>query len=76
TGIGIAPERLSDMMAAFTGGPGSPYAGDPQAPYTGEKGWGLGLAISRSLVEMHGGAIAIDSRLGEGTTVTVDLPEY
>lgn len=76
TGIGIAPERISDMMAAFTGGPGSPYAGDPQAPYTGEKGWGLGLAISRSLVEMHGGAIAIDSRLGEGTTVTVDLPEY
>ncbi len=76
TGIGIAPERISDMMMAFTGGPGSPYAGDPQAPYTGEKGWGLGLAISRSLVEMHGGAIAIDSRLGEGTTVTVDLPEY
>ncbi|MEQ8804273.1 MAG: PAS domain-containing sensor histidine kinase [Rhodospirillales bacterium] len=76
TGIGIPPERLDDITAAFAGGPQSPYAGDPQAPYTGEKGWGLGLAISRSLVEMHGGAITIDSRLGEGTTVTVDLPEY
>jgi PAS domain S-box-containing protein len=76
TGIGIAPERLDEMMTAVTGGPGSSYVGDPQAPYTVEKGWGLGLAISRSLVEMHGGAIAIDSRLGAGTTVTVDLPEY
>ncbi len=76
TGIGIAPERLDEMMATVTGGPGSPYVGDPQAPYTVEKGWGLGLAISRSLVEMHGGAIAIESRLGAGTTVTVDLPEY
>tara|TARA_R110000772_G_scaffold73216_4_gene159770 strand:- start:68240 stop:70180 length:1941 start_codon:yes stop_codon:yes gene_type:complete len=76
TGIGIPPERLDDITAAFAGGGQSPCAGDPQAPYTVEKGWGLGLAISRSLVEMHGGAITIDSRLGEGTTVTVDLPEY
>lgn len=68
TGIGIEPERLGEITA--------PFAGGPQAPYAAEKGWGLGLAISRSLVELHGGTIEIESRLGEGTTVIVELPEY
>ena len=33
-----------------------------------------GLATSRQSVERHGGAIGIESRVGEGTTVTVSLP--
>jgi len=37
-------------------------------------GSGLGLWISRSLVELHGGAIALASRPGEGTSVSVTLP--
>ena len=41
---------------------------------TRPSGTGLGLAIVDRIVEAHGGHLAIDSRAGEGTTVTVFLP--
>ena len=37
-------------------------------------GAGLGLALSKQIVDAHGGRITLDSRPGEGTTVTVWLP--
>jgi two-component system cell cycle sensor histidine kinase PleC len=39
------------------------------------RGTGLGLALVRSLAEMHGGALRIESVEGQGTTVTVTLPQ-
>jgi signal transduction histidine kinase len=45
-------------------------------PYftTKEGGTGLGVAVSRGLIEQHGGQLHYESRAGKGTTVTIDLP--
>ena len=41
---------------------------------TRAKGIGLGLAVCKSIIERHGGAIEVESRAGKGTTFTVKLP--
>jgi signal transduction histidine kinase len=66
-GIGISADKLADITSPFVKG-----ASDPLV--VAEKGWGLGLAISRSLAELHGGSISIESEPGKGTSITVILP--
>jgi cell cycle sensor histidine kinase DivJ len=66
TGVGIGAEDL-------------PRIGDPffQARSSYDRrhdGTGLGLSIVKGLLGLHGGAMAIDSKLGEGTRVTIRLP--
>lgn len=63
-GIGIAPEHQSRIFEQF-------YRID-EAP--GAHGVGLGLFISRHFVEAHGGAIEVQSALGEGARFIVTLP--
>ncbi|MBI2001928.1 MAG: HAMP domain-containing protein [candidate division NC10 bacterium] len=60
TGSGIPPEHLSKIFDPFF--------------TTKEKGTGLGLSVVYGIVEKHGGKITVDSRVGQGTTVTVCLP--
>jgi two-component system, cell cycle sensor histidine kinase DivJ len=66
TGIGIAPEHLGRLGDAFFQVRGS-YART-------HDGAGLGLSIVKGLVKLHGGEVAVRSRVGEGTRVTVLLP--
>jgi signal transduction histidine kinase len=66
TGIGIAPDQIGKVL-------------EPFGQVKGERirkhdGTGLGLPIAKHLVELHGGVLTIESRLGQGTTVRVVLP--
>lgn len=61
TGKGIPPEYI-------------PHIFDPFFSTKEEGGTGLGLSVSYSTVKSHGGNIKVDSRLGVGTTFTVQLP--
>ena len=66
TGIGMSPEEIPIALAAF-GQVDSSLARK-------HEGTGLGLPLSKALVEMHGGQLLIESEVGIGTTVTVRLP--
>jgi signal transduction histidine kinase len=68
TGPGIPPEVLPHLFERFY------RAGAPPANGGSETSTGLGLAIAKQLVELHGGRIAVASRAGQGTTVSVTLP--
>jgi PAS domain S-box-containing protein len=60
TGIGIPPENLDKIFDPFF--------------TTKQDGSGLGLATSYSIVQKHGGTIIAESKLGEGTVISVFLP--
>jgi two-component system cell cycle sensor histidine kinase PleC len=66
TGIGISPQDLARLARPFE------QIESQQAKTS--QGTGLGLALSKSLVEMHGGVLEIASRPGVGTTVSFLLP--
>ena len=65
-GIGIAPEEQAHLFTPFH------RTDRSRARHTG--GVGLGLALSKKIVESHGGRLSVESRLGEGTTVRAWLP--
>ncbi|WP_251230950.1 c-type heme family protein [Adlercreutzia aquisgranensis] len=66
TGIGIAPqdwERIFERFVQVDSSVSRRYSGT-----------GLGLALAKEYVEMHGGTIAVESELGHGSTFVVSLP--
>ncbi len=66
TGIGIAPEDIPKALSRF-----GQVDGDLNRQY---EGTGLGLSLTKALVELHGGTLDLQSEVSVGTTVTVRLP--
>ena len=66
SGIGIPPDKIGTIFEAFTQADAS-----PSRKYGGT---GLGLTISRQLVELHGGTMWVESVVGEGSTFTFTIP--
>ena len=65
TGSGIPPEYLSRIFDKFV-----------QVPNDSSSGAGLGLAISKHIIEAHGGQICVRSEMGRGTAFTFTLPGH
>jgi PAS domain S-box-containing protein len=68
TGIGMRPE---DIPLAF-----QPFQQIDSAWDRRHEGTGLGLTLTKSIVELHGGTLTLESALGYGTTATVTLPAW
>jgi two-component system cell cycle sensor histidine kinase PleC len=66
TGIGISKENIERLA--------QPFEQIDSQHSRQHEGTGLGLALSKSLVELHGGNFNIESKVGQGTTVTFTLP--
>jgi PAS domain S-box-containing protein len=67
TGVGIAPELIGGLF--------EPFAQGPQTMDRSRGGLGLGLAMVKGLIELHGGSVQLSSEgVGRGAEVTVSLP--
>jgi len=67
-GPGI-PEKFRDQVF-------EPFARADDADWRNRSGTGLGMSISKAIIEELGGAISFDTEVGGGTTFHVDIPEF
>ena len=67
SGKGIPPEDVNRIFERF-------YQADKSRARSGRRGTGLGLTISREIVQTHGGKINVESREGQGATFYIWLP--
>ena len=66
TGVGIAPEDVEAVL--------KPFHQAANTRLVTREGTGLGLTLTKALIEAHGGRLDLSSRLGEGTRVDLWLP--
>ena len=65
TGIGMSPEFLKHVF--------DPFERERTSTVSGIQGTGLGMAITKNIVDMMGGTVSVESEAGKGTTFTVSL---
>ncbi len=68
-GAGISPEDLPNIFSRFYRAQGSASSGTPA-------GSGLGLTLSKEIIDAHNGTIHVKSHLGKGSTLTFTIPVY
>ncbi|MBQ9632233.1 MAG: response regulator [Lachnospiraceae bacterium] len=66
TGIGISDEYIKHIF--------NPFVREQSSTESGNTGTGLGLSIAKNLVDIMGGTLFVESKKGEGTTFTLELP--
>jgi signal transduction histidine kinase len=66
TGEGIPPDELGDLFEK--------YRQSTSGKISQSKGTGLGLVICKKIAEAHGGRISVESRVGEGSTFSMEIP--
>ena len=66
TGVGIPKDRIADLC--------QPFKRIETVLSSRHQSSGMGLFITKTLIERHGGTLVIESGLGEGTTIRVRLP--
>jgi signal transduction histidine kinase len=77
TGVGIAPEALTNLFTEFYQvAPSSAAAGGAATAQSTDarEGTGLGLALTKKFVELHGGTVEVASEVGKGSTFTLRFP--
>ena len=67
TGIGIAADELQSIFRPFQQGAGGASK---------QEGTGLGLSLVKSLTDLHGGGVSMESKPGVGTTVRISFPSH
>jgi signal transduction histidine kinase len=67
TGIGINKKEVQEIFERF-------YRADASRSKTKASGFGLGLSIAKSIIDIHKGSIDVESEVGKGSTFTVKLP--
>jgi signal transduction histidine kinase len=73
TGIGISDENFAHLFKPFFTGLKVSHHSSGTFEY-GRQGLGLGLSVVKAFVELHGGALEVQSEQGKGTTFTMKLP--
>jgi signal transduction histidine kinase len=74
TGIGIDPSVLDELFEPFSAAGGDPALHTSGRFEFGARGLGLGLAITKAIIEAHGGRIAVHTQVGAGSQFTITLP--